>query len=196
MGGRISSRIHFHGKWDSLCNTLCCSLKYSWKPCLPHAPVSPLQNKFNPTHSGHVHTMSFCILTRSLCRVLFTKSPVYVCLNSPSLLLLSLGICLHTFHFVRPSSLSLSLPLPPSLSQPLLEFKDPELRKLGVINSRDRSAMLASLASYRPSLSSSSPLTPREEPSSSPGENSTSLPQSPNGRVFPLISVYRPPHTL
>ncbi|CAI8014106.1 hypothetical protein GBAR_LOCUS8851 [Geodia barretti] len=53
--------------------------------------------------------------------------------------------------------------------KPLLEIKDPELKKLGVTNSKDRSVMLVSLASYRSQTSSSS--TIREESNPSPGEN-------------------------
>jgi hypothetical protein len=47
--------------------------------------------------------------------------------------------------------------------KPLLDLKDPELKKLGVTNSKDRSAMLASLTGLRP-LSS----TAGEEINSSP----------------------------
>jgi hypothetical protein len=50
--------------------------------------------------------------------------------------------------------------------KPLLEIKDPELKKLGVTNSKDRSVMLVSLASYRSQTSSSS--TIREESNPSP----------------------------
>ena len=41
------------------------------------------------------------------------------------------------------SSLSVSFP------QPLLDFKETELKKLGIHNSKDRAMMLRSLATYR-----------------------------------------------
>ena len=109
---------------------------------------------------------------------LFLLPLKFCCSFLSNLSLLSAPYPLSSFFLIHPVSISrLSSPSPPSLSptlsssfsQPLLEIKDPELKKLGVTNSKDRSVMLVSLASYRSQTSSSS--TIREESNPSPGEN-------------------------
>ena len=109
---------------------------------------------------------------------LFLLPLKFCCSFLSNLSLLSAPYPLSSFFLIHPVSISrLSSPSPPSLSptlsssfsQPLLEIKDPELKKLGVTNSKDRSVMLVSLASYRSQTSSSSII--REESNPSPGEN-------------------------
>ena len=49
----------------------------------------------------------------------------------------------------RFNTIALESSLSVSFSQPLLDFKETELKKLGIHNSKDRAMMLRSLANYR-----------------------------------------------